>query len=348
MSVFEEAMTLRKGAVLAIMVITALGVGGCLGSRPTQVARFRITDVTFRKLAGVPTAASSRTEPTITGRFIIRYVSDDVTAVAFDWAYGRQDPNQPWHAAGSDPDLDGQYTFDTTFTSLNWVTIRGTATTSANQVVVDERVVNIDNAPPDVSVTPRNHSVLNTQPAEILVNVVDGGATEGTDETGTEVNVSVDGSSLSCSRTDYEDQIRLVPQGGWPDGLYEITIVPRDVTGNVGDPVVSEFIVDRSIQGKAPTVSITNPASGTTVSGTVELNYTASPDVDRVWVDYAFGQSEPLAWQEFDEDATVDGAYPLDTTLITRQNWMSVRLFVKSTSGLTAVSEPIVLDVRNP
>ncbi len=107
------------------------------------------------------------------------------------------------------------------------------------------------------------------------------------------------------------------------------------------------FVMDPSLPGPAPTVSITNPVSGTTVSGTVELNYLADPDVDRVWVDYAFGQSEPLAWRELDEDMTVDGTYLLDTTF-TGQNWVSVRLFAKSVDGLTALSEPIVLDVRNP
>ncbi len=340
-------MTLRKGVALALMVITALGVGGCLGDRPTQVARFRITDVKFRKLAGTPSGTLSRDGSVVNGRFLIAYERANATAVVFDWAFGQHDPDQPWHAAGSDSDLDGQYTFDTTFTSVNWVTIRGTATTSASQVVVDERVVNIDNAPPDVSLTPRNHAVLNTPPAEILVNVVDGGATEGTDEAGTQVSVTVDGLPLNCSRTDHEDQIRLVPQGGWPDGSYEVTVIPRDVTGNVGDPVVSEFIVDRSILGDAPRVSITHPDSGTAISGTVELKYEASSDVDGLWIDYAFGRSEPLAWQELDEDMTVDGVYLLDTTSM-GQNWVSVRLFVKSASGLTGVSEPIVLDVRNP
>ncbi|MGE5585800.1 MAG: hypothetical protein ACM309_09785 [Bacillota bacterium] len=338
---------MRKGIALALVVITALGVGGCIGRRPTQVARFRITDVKFRKLAGAPSGTLSRDGSVVNGRFLIAYERANATAVVFDWAFGQHDPDQPWHAAGSDSDLDGQYTFDTTFTSVNWVTIRGTATTPGGQVVVDQRVVNIDNRPPDVSVSPRDRSVLNSPPTAIVINVVDGGATEGTDEAGTEVSVTVDGSPLTCSRTDLEDQIQLVPQGAWPNGLYEATVTPKDITGNVGNPVSSQFTLNQAIVGSPPAISIVNPVSGTIVSGTVGITYAASPDVARIWIDYAFGQSEPLAWQEIEEDITVDGSYLLDTTF-TGRNWVSIRLFAESTNGLTAVSDSIALNIQNP
>lgn len=336
----------RKLVPLSLVLLLLLGMGGCFGGRPPQVSTFRIIDVKYRKIS-VPTgSATARIGPVVNGRFIITYEPDDATSVVFHWAFGQQDPSQPWHEAGSDPDLDGQYVFDTTFTGVNWVTIKGTATTPNGQVIVDQRVVNIDNRPPDVSVDPRDQSVLNTSPSAILVNVVDGGATEGTDEEGTEITVTVNGAPVTCSRTNLEDQIQLVPQGSWPDGLYAITVTPKDITGNVGNPVSSQFTLNRAITGLPPIVSITGPASGTTVSGTVNITYSVSPDVTRLWVDCAFGQSEPMAWWEFGEDSSVDGIYPFDTTF-TGRNWVSVRLFAQGANGLTAVSDYISLNVQN-
>ncbi|MGE5593974.1 MAG: hypothetical protein ACM3X3_09890 [Betaproteobacteria bacterium] len=180
--------------------------------------------------------------------------------------------------------------------------------------------------------------MMNTPPSAILVSVVDGGATEGTDEEGTEITVTVNGTPMTCSRRNLENQIQLVPLGPWPEGLYEISVTPKDITGNVGNPVSSQFTLNRAITGLPPSVSITGPASGTAVSGTVNITYSASPDVTGLWVDCAFGQSEPMAWWEFGEDSSVeDGIYPLDT-MFTRRNWVSVRLFAQGANGLTAAS----------
>lgn len=203
--------------------------------------------------------------------------------------------------------------------------------------------MDIDNLPPDVSTNPRNGSVLNTAPAAIVVNVVDG---SGADEEGTQVEVMRDNVPLDYTRTDAENQIRLVPSS-WPDGTYVVTVVPKDVIGNIGEPVMATFILNRQIQGSPPVVSIIGPADGSTVSGIVDLTYSASPDTAQLWLDVAFGREEPLAWREKAEIAPINGTFAFDTTF-TKQNWISVRLFAKGKNGLTAVSMPRTLRVDNP
>ncbi|MGE5593146.1 MAG: hypothetical protein ACM3X3_05635 [Betaproteobacteria bacterium] len=114
--------------------------------------------------------------------------------------------------------------------------------------MIDYRTVNIDNEPPDTSVVPRDRSVRNVAPDAILANVVDGGATEGADEADTYIETARGGIPLECACSNGENQIRLVPSS-WADGVYTATVVPKDMTGNIGKAVTSTFTLDRSIQG---------------------------------------------------------------------------------------------------
>ncbi|MGE5593973.1 MAG: hypothetical protein ACM3X3_09885 [Betaproteobacteria bacterium] len=92
---------------LLLILVLPLSMGGCLGRRSPEVSTFRIIDVKYRKTP-LPTGnTTAKTGPVVNGRFIITYEPDDATSVVFHWALGRQDPSQPWHEAGSDPDLDG-------------------------------------------------------------------------------------------------------------------------------------------------------------------------------------------------------------------------------------------------
>lgn len=341
---------MRKTVALMITVALVVSLAGCFGPS-THVSRFRITDVRFRWITSAPVGASARAvREAVQGQFTITYVPADATAVTFAYAFGQHAASQSvrqveWYDAGSDSDLDGQYIFNTMFTALNWVTIRGTASTPQGSVVVDHRIVEIDNVPPGASMNPRDRSMLNQPPAAIVVNIVDGGGTEGADEEGTEVTVTIDGMPLDCTRTNAENQIRLVPSL-WPNGAYVVTVVPKDMTGNVGQAVTTTFTLDRSIQGSPPLVSITNPPDGSTITGCVDLTYTKSDDVVAIWVDVAYGHAEPLVWWQYGGDESdVGGHFPFET-LGLGANPISVRLFAKSTNGLTNLSEPRTFQVQ--
>lgn len=341
---------MRKAIALAVIVAFLASLPGCFGPS-THVSRFRITDVRFRWIAGTPTGVSAcAVREAVRGEFVITYVPADATAVTFSYALGQHTASQStrqveWYDAGSDPDLDGRYVFNTMFTALTWVTIRGTATTPQGSVVVNHRIVNIDNVPPGVSVDPRDKSVLNQPPAAIVVNVVDSGGTEGADEEGTEVAVTIDGMPLDCMRTNGENQIRFVPSS-WPDGTYVVTVVPKDMTGNVGQTVTATFTLDRSIQGSPPLISITSPPNGSPISGCVDLVYSKSDDVVAIWVDVAYGHAEPLVWWQYGGDESdVSGHFPFET-LGLGANPISVRLFAKSMNGLTSLSEPRIFQVQ--
>ncbi|HHV54950.1 MAG TPA: hypothetical protein GXX55_05855 [Firmicutes bacterium] len=347
----------------ALVVPLALLAASCGGGG--SVSTFRIKNVDYRILGpATPTAVKPQLQQSLRGRFWVTYEkSSDVTMVVFEYKHGQADSPQPWVLVGEDPDLDGRYEFDSSGLGQNWITIRGTATTKDDaKRVVDQRTVHVDNIPPFVSIEPRWDSVLNRPPSAIIIALED---SSGINLANTSVELHANGGP-PFTRTESEweyggngrAEIRLVPEF-WPDGLYEVVINPEDKKGNLywssSWTPVYRFTMDRSIAGSPPTITFTGPSSGIEVRGVVELQYTCSPDVIEVRYDFGFVphgfrpglDDKNIVWHEGREtDLTIDGRFEIDTNF-TGLNWVAIRLFARSSSGLTAVSNLQYYQIRN-
>jgi parallel beta-helix repeat protein len=159
--------------------------------------------------------------------------------------------------------------------SYQWTAIAenaaGDKTTSA---AVSVTVNNVDQTAPQVSITsPANGSTFSG-----TVNL----AASASDNVGVAgVQFSLDGSALGAELTAAPYSFSW-NTGALPVGDHTLTATARDAAGNRTSASVTVKVADTV----APTVSITSPASGSTVSGAVNLTASATDNVGVVGVQF--------------------------------------------------------------
>jgi chitodextrinase len=133
----------------------------------------------------------------------------------------------------------------------------------------------------------------------------------------TKVEYLLDGSKIGEATTAPYDYV--FDSTTRPDGSYSLTAKAYDAEGNVGTSTVKTITINNS-ETTAPTVSITSPADGATVSGTVTIAADAADNVGVTKVDFAHGStaigSSTTAPYSVDWDTTTvaDGQYTLTAT----------------------------------
>ena len=127
------------------------------------------------------------------------------------------------------------------------------------------------------------------------------------------------------------------------NGLYELTAVATDLTGNsaISDPVVVRVAnAAAGTDAQAPAVSIDTPANGATVSGTLPIGATATDDAGlarvRFLVDGMLIDTVTIApyLTEWDTTTVANGLHEL-------------RAVASDVSGNRGVSEPVIVRVSN-
>ena len=92
----------------------------------------------------------------------------------------------------------------------------------------------------------------------------------------------IDGGNLGAEDTTAPYSVSW-SSGNVPNGAHNVTAVARDAAGNTSSSLRSVTV---SNDTTAPTVGLTNPASGATVSGAVSVAATASDNVGVVGVQF--------------------------------------------------------------
>ena len=125
-----------------------------------------------------------------------------------------------------------------------------------------------------------------------------------------------------------------------PNGMYTLTAVARDAAGNrtTSAPVTVTVFNDLS----PPTVAITSPASGDTVSGTITVTADASDNVGVVGVQFQYNGIN------FDAEHTTP---PYTATAFTNNipnGSYTLTAVARDAAGNRTTSAPVTITVSNP
>jgi hypothetical protein len=123
-----------------------------------------------------------------------------------------------------------------------------------------------------------------------------------------------------------------------PNGSYTLTAVARDAAGNLTTSAPVTVTVDNT----APTVSITSPASGATVSGMITVTASASDNVGIAGVQFKYNGIS-IGPERTTAPYSVTG----DTTTIANGSY-TLTAVARDTVGHLTTSAPVTVTVSNP
>ena len=212
----------------------------------------------------------------------------------------------------------------------------GNTTTSAAVAVT---VTNADTTAPTVSVTAPAGGATVSGTVTLGATATDNNGVAGVqfqldgNPLGAEDTTSLDGYSVSWNTT------------GATNGGHQLSAVARDAAGNT----TTSSPVNVTVDNAAPTVSLTAPAYGATVSGMVNLTATASDNVGVTKVQFFWGRpsGNAVALELLAEDTTAPyGPVSWDSTAaVNGPNMLFVRAF--DAVGNTTMRSTNVI-VNNP
>jgi hypothetical protein len=205
----------------------------------------------------------------------------------------------------------------------------GNTTTSA---VVTVTVSNTDTTAPTVSITTpaNNATVQNT--VTVSANASDNVGVAG-------VQFKVDGANLGAEDTTAPYSVSWTTTTV-ANGTHTLTAMARDAAGNTATSTTVSVTVNNP-DTVAPTVSITGPANGATVSGTLTLTATASDNVGVVGVQFKQGTTNIGA-----EDTTAPYSVSWDTTTVANGSY-SLSAVARDAGGNTTTSTVVTVTVSN-
>jgi hypothetical protein len=209
----------------------------------------------------------------------------------------------------------------------------GNRTTSAPVTVTVNNTVP-DTTPPTVSITaPANGATVSATVA------VSAGAADNVGVAG--VQFRLDGANLGAEdgSAPYSVSWNTTTAG---NGTHTLSAVARDAAGNTTTSATVTVTVNNAAPDTTPpTVSITAPANGSTVSGTVTLSASASDNVGVVGVQF-FGDGMSLGA----EDTTAPYSISVDTTA-SPNGPHTLTAVARDAAGNTTTSAPITVTVAN-
>ncbi|MBI5004415.1 Ig-like domain-containing protein [Candidatus Kaiserbacteria bacterium] len=228
--------------------------------------------------------------------------------------------------------------------SISWNTT--TATNGSHNVtaVARDAAGNTTTYPP-VLVTVNNADV--TPPTVVLTVPADGATVSGTtavsatasDNVGVAgVQFKLDGANLGAEDTTSPYSISWNTTTA-ASGSHTLTAVARDAAGNTTTSAAHAVTVPDTA---APTVSITAPANGATVSGTTAVSATASDNVGVAGVQFKLDGENLGA-----EDTTSPYSVSWDTTSATNGSSHTLTATARDAAGNTTTSTSISVTVSN-
>lgn len=340
----------RKFNCALPMILLVAFLSGC--SLLDLFPGFRIRSVGYYK-SGSPRATSGNV---VNYDVEILYDASNVVKIDFYYTFG-QDYQEYWAITpgsgpnyvhvGSEIEFDGIYTFDTSFTQLNWVTVKGVALKSDGQVIEDKLWFNIDNRGPEIFIDPRDCSVVDSLDS-FTVSVWDGGYSLGTNYDATSIELRTSANTVIPLGNKYSDgngNIMVSLPAGLPDGKYSIQVKAYDAIGN--DSILATSFTVSSNRPTPPVIDFIMPSwNGTTISGTVTVQYSSTMPLKELWLDLSYsGTRTPYIWgypPSIQLPPIQSGTISIDTRTITGRNTCFFRLFGIAENGSTAFSNSIL------
>lgn len=127
-----------------------------------------------------------------------------------------------------------------------------------------------------------------------------------------------------------------------PNGSYSMTTIARDAAGNTATSAPVSFTINNGLVDiTAPSVTVTSPANGATISGTVTVGATATDNTAIADVQFFINGVEIQA-----EDTTAPYEAILDTEAYADGQY-TITAIARDTAGNTATSQPINVTVNN-
>ena len=236
---------------------------------------------------------------------------------------------------GTDTDgSDGWSTsWDTTGSSDGLHQLTATATDTVGQTGSDTIDVTVDNTPPAVSIT---HPAEGEAVAGTIEVVVDAGdaATQVS-----QVAFFVDGVSIGTDTDGSDGWSTSWDTTGTTDGGHTLTATATDGVGLTAESAGVNVTVDNT----PPTVSITSPADGTTVSGITEVTADASDGTGEVaHVEFLVNGNSIGT----DTDSSDGWSVSWDTTTVENGSH-SLTAVATDAAGNAATSSSVVVTVEN-
>src|SRR5882724_7078105 len=211
----------------------------------------------------------------------------------------------------------------------------GNRTTSAAVTVTVNNGPPPDTTPPSVSIS----SPSNGQTVSGTVTV----SANGSDNVGVaSVQFRLDGANLGAQDTSAPYSVSWNTTGA-ADGSHTLTAVARDAAGNATTSGAVTVTVNNGPPPDTtpPTVGITAPANGATVSGTVTLAANAADNVGVVGVQF-FGDGMALAAVDLSAPYSIS----IDTTT-TSNGPHTITAVARDAAGNSTTSAPVTVTVAN-
>jgi hypothetical protein len=189
-----------------------------------------------------------------------------------------------------------------------------------------------DTTPPTVSVTgPANGATVSGSSVSVTANASDNVGVVG-------VQFKVDGTNVGAEDTTSPYAI------SWntttvANGSHAVTAVARDAAGNSTTSTTVSVTVNNDTT--VPSVSLTAPSNGASVSGTVQLTASASDNVGVVGVQFKQGTTNIDA-----EDTTAPYSASWDTTAVANGSY-SLAAVARDAAGNTTTSSVVTVTVSN-
>lgn len=236
-----------------------------------------------------------------------------------------------------DTDTDGSdgwsTSWDTTGISDGPHQLTATATDTIGQTGSDISDVTVDNTPPAVSITQPAQGEIVAGTIEIVADASDA-ATQVT-----QVAFFVDGLSIGTDTDGSDGWSTSWDTTGTTDGGHALTATATDGVGLTADSAGVNVTVDNT----PPTVSITSPAEGTTVSGTTEVTADASDGTSEVTQVQFFVDGASIGT---DTDSSDGWSVSWDTTTV-QNGSHSLTAAATDAAGNAATSSSVVVTVEN-
>jgi hypothetical protein len=219
-------------------------------------------------------------------------------------------------------------TWDSTTVSDGSHEVSATATDTIGQTDTDVVNVDVDNTAPTVSITSPSEGDDVAGTIDITADASD--ATSGV----AQVEFFVDGSSIGVDTTaPYAVTWDSTTVG---DGSHEITATATDNVGLTGSDAVNV-----TVDNTDPTVSITSPTEGETVSGTIDVTADASDATSGVTQVEFFVDGSSIG-----VDTSEPYAVSWDTTTVSNGSH-ELTAVATDGAGNTATSDPVTVTVQN-
>ena len=289
----------------------------------------------------------------------LNYDAQDIVQIDFYWTYGIDDPKlwnympgqEPaYEKAGTDTELTGTFVFNTAFTGVNWITLKGVAFKTNGEVIIDKIWFHVDNLGPDIDIEPRDGSYLKTLD-KVIVRVADGGYDAGLDISRTSIVLkNSQGNMLGLSTPVFDGigSYETRPVRSCSVDTCEISVIAYDKIGNPNQKTSIVHVV--STTEVSPEISIIVPEwNGQQVKGTIEFSYTSNQPLQRLVVDSSCFENPDIfgSFPSFEViNPSQNGTVSIDTTF-TGSNPALFRLFGISEKGLSSTSNAIKCRIYN-